>query len=135
MATNFPEIEPASRSFTAPKWQTTSQTSQSGVTTRRLWGSRPSGATLTLQFRNVNDTSTSAILDAYNAAKGSVDSLLLPQIIFNGADQVLQSWFDGSATGAGLLWHFTEGTPPQVESVAPGRSNVNVSLTAELILG
>ncbi len=132
MATTFPTIQPTSRSFTAPAWQTTTQTSQSGVITRRLWGSRPSRATLSLQFNNISDTNTSAILNAYNTAKGSVDSLTLPAILFNGADATLTTWLNASATGAGLLWCFTEGSPPQVESVAPGRSNVTVSLTAEL---
>lgn len=132
MATAFPEIQPTSRSFVAPAWQTTTETSQSGVITRRLWGSRPSRATLNLQFNNINDTNTSAILSAYNSAKGSVDSLTLPDIIFNGADSSLKLWLDSSATGAGLLWCFTEGSPPQVESIAPGLSNVSVSLTAEL---
>ena len=131
MATTFPTIQPTARSFTAPAWQTTTQVSQSGVITRRLWGSRPSRATLSLQFNNISDTNTSAILDAYNSAKGSVDSLTLPDILFNGADNTLKTWLNASATGAGLLWCFTEGSPPQVESVAPGRSNVTVSLTAE----
>ena len=132
MATTFPSIEPTARSFVAPAWQTATQVSQSGVITRRLWGSRPSRATLALQFNNMSDTNTSAILSAYNSAKGSVDSLTLPNILFNGADGTLKTWLDGSATGAGLVWCFAEGSPPQVESVAPGRSNVTVSLTAEL---
>ena len=132
MATTFPSIEPTSRSFTAPSWQTTTQTSQSGVITRRLWGSRPSRATLALQFNNISDANVSAIISAYNTAKGSVDSLTLPSVLFNGADATLATWLDASATGAGLLWCFTEGSTPQVESVAPGRSNVTVSLTAEL---
>jgi len=132
MATTFPSIEPTARSFTAPAWQTTTQTSQSGVITRRLWGSRPSRATLSLQFNNIDDTDASAILSAYNSAKGSVDSLTLPSALFDGADATLTSWLNASATGAGLLWAFAEDSPPQVESVAPGRSNVSVSLTAEL---
>jgi len=132
MATLFPSIEPTARSFTAPTWPTTTQTSQSGVITRRLWGSRPSRAALALQFNNISDANASAILSAYNKAKGSIDSLTLPSVLFNGADAALTTWLDASATGAGLLWCFTEGSTPQVESVAPGRSNVTVSLTAEL---
>ena len=100
--------------------------------TRRLWGSRPSRATLNLQFNNISDLNVSAILNAYNSAKGSVDSLTLPSILFNGADATLTAWLNSSATGAGLLWCFTEGSSPAVESVAPGRSSVTVSLTAEL---
>jgi hypothetical protein len=132
MATTFPSIAPTRRRFVAPTWPTKTQTSQSGVITRRLWGSRPSSAKLSLTFGNVNDTNTTAILSAYNSAKGSVDSLTLPTQIFAGADATLKSWLNASATGAGLLWSFSEGSSPQVESVAPGRSNVTVELTAEL---
>jgi len=132
MATTFPAVQPTSRRFVAPIWPTRTQVSQSGVITRRLWGSRPSSARLGLKFNNINDTNTAAILSAYNSAKGSVDSLTLPSQIFAGADATLQSWLNASATGAGLLWSFSEGTSPQVESVAPGRSNVTVELTAEL---
>ncbi len=132
MATTFPSIAPTRRSFVAPTWPTKTQTSQSGVITRRLWGSRPSSAKLSLTFGNVNDTNTAAILSAYNSAKGSVDSLTLPTQIFAGADATLESWLNASATGAGLLWSFSEGSSPQVESVAPGRFNVTVELTAEL---
>ncbi len=132
MATTFPSITPSERSFVAPTWPTKTQASQSGVITRRLWGSRPSQAKLSLTFGNISDTNTAAILSAYNSAKGSVDSLTLPSQIFDGADSTLRSWLNASATGAGLLWCFAEGTSPQVESVAPGRSNVTVQLTAEL---
>ena len=132
MATTFPSITPTRRRFVAPTWPTKTQMSQSGVITRRLWGSRPSSAKLSLTFGNVNDTDTAAILSAHNTAKGSVDSLTLPTEIFTGADATLQSWLNASATGAGLLWSFSEGSSPQVESVAPGRSNVTIELTAEL---
>jgi hypothetical protein len=132
MATTFPSITPTKRRFVAPTWPTKTQMSESGVITRRLWGSRPSSAKLSLTFGNVNDTDTAAILSAHNAAKGSVDSLTLPAQIFAGADANLQSWLDASATGAGLLWSFSEGSSPQVESVILGRSNVTVELTAEL---
>ena len=132
MATTFPSIPPTRRSFVAPTWPTKTQAAQSGVITRRLWGSRPSQGKLSLTFGNINDTNTAAILSAYNTAKGSVDSLTLPTQIFAGADAILQSFLDTSATGAGLLWCFAEGSSPQVETVAPGRSNVTVELTAEL---
>lgn len=132
MATTFPSITPTKRSFVAPTWPTKTQAAQSGVITRRLWGSRPNQAKLNLTFGNISDTHTAAILSAYNAARGSVDSLALPSQIFAGADPVLQTFLDTSATGAGLLWGFAEGSSPQVESVAPGRSNVAVELTAEL---
>lgn len=132
MPTSFPSIEPSSRSFVAPKWPTTSSNSMSGVTTRRLWGSRPSHAELKLNFNNIDDVKVSAILSAYSSAQGPIDSLVLPDILFNGADPTLKSWLDGGATNIGLLWCFAENSPPSVESIAPNRSNVQISLMAEL---
>ena len=133
MAVTFPTIQPTSRSFTAPRWPTTGITSQSGVVSRRLWGSRPAQASLSLGFGNISDANTSLILQAYNDAKGNVTDLTLPSIIFNGASATLTNWLNTSSTGAGMLWFFGE-DPPAVESVAPGRSNVQITLVAELRL-
>lgn len=133
MAITFPSIEPTSRSFNAPKWSTNAVTSQSGVTTRRLWGSRPSQAQLALTFSNITDDNAALILAAYNSAKGSTINLILPSIIFNGASANLANWLNTSSNGAGMQWFFSE-EPPSVESVAPGRSSVRVALVAELRL-
>jgi len=133
MAVTFPSIEPTSRSFNAPKWPTSGMTSQSGVTTRRLWGSRPSQAQLALTFENITDDNAALILAAYNSAKGSTINLVLPSIIFNGASSNLANWLNTSSNGAGMQWFFSE-EPPSVESVAPGRSSVRVALVAELRL-
>ena len=58
--------------------------------------------------------------------------MALPDEMFAGVEGPLRNWLDGSATGAGSVWCFTEGSTPQVDSVSPGRSNVRISLTAEL---
>jgi len=133
MAVTFPSIEPTARRFTAPKWPTSGITSQSGVTTRRLWGSRPSQAQLGLTFSNVTDDNAALIVQAYNSAKGATTDLTLPAIIFNGASSDLAGWLDTTSTGAGMKWFFSE-EPPTVESVAPGISTVNVQLVAGLRL-
>ena len=130
MATAFPSITPTARRFTAPTWPTNTQRSQSGVITRRLWGSKPANATLSLQFSNVSDDEAATILAAYDDAKGSTDTLTLPFQIFSGMSNTLKGETDGSA--ASLQWSFAEGSPPQVESVAPGISSVSVNLTGEL---
>lgn len=133
MAVTFPTIEPTSRSFVAPKWPTTGIISQSGVTTRRLWGSRPSQAQLTLTFANISDDNAALILAAYNSAKGATTDVTLPTVIFNGASTTLTGWLNTSSTGAGMKWFFSE-DPPTVESIVPGRSTVSLRLIAELRL-
>lgn len=105
--------------------------SQSGVTTRRLWGSRPSEARLALTFANISDDNAALIAKAYNDAKGPNTDLSLPAILFQGASTTLTTWLNTSATGAGMKWYFTE-DPPSIDSVAPGRSTVSVNLVAEL---
>ena len=133
MAVAFPSVTPTSRSFTAPRWPTSGITSQSGVTTRRLWGSRPSQAQLSLTFNNISDDNAALIAGAYNSAKGATVELTLPAVIFYGASSALKAWLDTSATGAGMQWFFSE-EPPSIESVAPGRSSVRINLVAELRL-
>ena len=133
MAVTFPSIEPTSRSFVAPRWPTSGLTTQSGVTTRRLWGSRPSQAQLSLSFTNITDDNAALILEAYNDAKGATTDLALPSVIFNGASGNLTGWLNTASTGAGMKWFFSE-EPPAVESVAPNRSSVRITLVAELRL-
>lgn len=129
MPVTFPSIEPTARNFTAPLWFTTTQLAQSGVITRRIWGSKPGQASLSLQFGNITDDNVAAILEAYDTAQGPIDAVTLPPIIFNGADAALQAWL----TQPNLQWGFDERSTPQVESVAPGRSNVQVTLIAYLM--
>jgi hypothetical protein len=133
MAITFPTIEPTARSFTAPRWPTSGVTTQSGVTTRRLWASRPSQAQLSLSFDNISDDNAGLIVAAYNSAKGATTELTLPNVLFNGASAALTGWLNTTSTGAGMKWFFSE-EPPTVESVAPGRSSVRVALVAELRL-
>jgi len=133
MAVTFPSIEPTARRFSAPKWQTTGITSQSGVTTRRLWGSRPAKAELDLTFGNITDANAALILEAYNDAKGATIDVALPSIIFNGAAGDLTGWMNTANTGAGMKWFFSE-DPPTLESIAPGRSTISLKLIAELRL-
>jgi len=132
MPTLFPAIKPTSRSFTAPSIPTTTLKSQSGIITRRIWSTRPSNATLDLKFNNINDTEANAIMESYYNAMSSFDSVTLPDRIFGGANGPLKSWLDSTRTGPGLLWYFTEGSSPRVETVKSGRHSVSISLTAEL---
>jgi hypothetical protein len=103
------------------------------VTTRRLWGSRPSQAQLSLSFDNISDDNAGLIVAAYNSAKGATTELTLPNVLFNGASAALTGWLNTTSTGAGMKWFFSD-EPPTVESVAPGRSSVRVALVAELRL-
>lgn len=97
-----------------------------------MFASLPSQAELRLEFSNITDTNVTSIMAAYKLAKGAFDDLSLPTAVFNGADDFLTPYLNGSSFATGLKWCFAEGSPPSVTSVAPGRSNVSVSLVGEL---
>lgn len=129
MATAFPAIRPSSRRFRGASFPTTQVKSQSGVTSTRLWGSKSEGATLELRFNNIPDAQALLIGQAYDNAKGPVDSLTVPDEIFSGAEPALQSFL--RRTGTGVSWHFTQ-EAPDIESIVNGISSVSVTLVAQL---
>jgi len=132
MTVTFPTLRPTSRSYTPPKWPVTGTTSQSGVTSRRLWGSAPNQGSLSLAFNNRPTTEGVALRTAYNAAKGPIEDISLPSSIFEGDEDTyneIQSVF----SQYGLRWYFTD-EQPAIESVVPGICNMRVNLVAELRL-
>lgn len=132
MAVLFPSLTPSSRTFNAPKWPTNATTSQSGVITRRLWGSKPSQASMSLAFNNISDDNAALIVAAYHAAQGPTTEVLLPSAVLSGISAALQSGISQVTTNSGLHWFFAEDNGPSIESTAPGRCNVQVDLIAEL---
>jgi hypothetical protein len=130
----FPSIAPTSRSFRPPEWPTSDQQSQAGVTSVRLWGSKPSNGSLTLAFTNIRDVSAAQILVAHRQAKGHVLPLLIPPLIFQGMETELEDAFLSIIGEASLTWHFVKGDPPSVETVKRGISSVQVTLNAVLRL-
>lgn len=132
MATNFPAIEPTARRFVPPKWPVSGVRSQSGVTSLRLWGSLPSDGLLDLSFSNILDTNAALILAAYDAARGPIDELTIPAIIFAGTSAALLPYFDPTSGVSQLTWHFAQDSPPQVQSVVKDVSSVAVQLVAQL---
>ena len=123
---NFPAVTPSSMDFTAPEFPVKTNSSLSGVVSRRIFGNRGSRAVLNMSFDNLTDDVASQFFDAWNAGRGPFDSLTVPSVVFDGASSSLSSYLlDG---GDGLSWHFAE--PPQLERVAPGVSSVRVTLEA-----
>lgn len=125
MAT-FPSVIPTGMDFTAPEFPVRSNTSLSGVVSRRIFGNRGSRAVLSLTFDNVSDTIAAEFLDVWNEARGPFESITVPSIVFDGASTELLNYLvDG---GDSLEWHFSE--PPQIQRVYPSISNVRVTLEA-----
>jgi len=123
---NFPAVTPTTMDFTAPEFPVRSNTSLSGVVSRRIFGNRGSRSVLSLSFDNVTDSIASEFFDTWNAAQGQLDSLTIPTDVFAGAGTELVAYL--SDGGDDLAWHFAEA--PQLQRVAPGVSSVRVKLEA-----
>ncbi len=132
MTVELPANVPTSRSFTAPRWPTSSSRSQNGVSTIRLWGSQPSQATLSLSYVNIPDADAALFISRYNSAKGPITEVTLPSETFTGMSSQLRTQFDIAAGTQGLRWFFPENDPPRITSVKPGRSSITVNLVGEL---
>jgi hypothetical protein len=135
MTVEFPANVPTSRSFTAPRWPTSSSRSQSGVSTIRLWGSQPSQANLSLSYVNIPDADAALFISRYNSAKGPITEVTLPSEAFTGLSSQLRTQFDIAAGTQGLRWFFPKDDPPRITSVKPGISSVQVNLVGELRMG
>jgi len=122
----FPSVTPTSMDFTAPEFPVKSNSSLSGVVSRRIFGNRGSRAVLSMNFDNLADAVAVEFLNAWKEARGQFDSLTVPAIVFDGADATLSAYLtDG---GDALTWHFAE--PPQLQRVKPGISSVRIALEA-----
>lgn len=122
----FPAVAPTSMDFTAPEFPVRTNSSLSGVVSRRIFGNRGSRAVLNMNFDNISDDVASQFFDAWNTGRGTLDGLTVPSVVFDGASSALFSYL--SDGGDGLMWHFAE--PPRLERVAPGISSVRVVLEA-----
>ena len=124
----FPAIKPTSRSYTPGSYPSSSFESLDGTKTHLRFGNKRLNATLTLGFKNIEDSDAALILANYenvnsdwhyvtfnrgHATSGVTDSSLLSYL---------------RESGSSLKWRYSE--PPKVTSVYPGISNVTCSFVA-----
>ena len=126
----YPAITPSSRQFKAPQFPVTSVVSQSGATTRRLWGSRPVQAELSMTYRNITDDQAAEIVGHYNDCKGPITKVTLPDATWDGASSDLKSYLKLDDYGTGIDWFFA--ATPTVDNIFPGVSTVQVKLIGEI---
>jgi len=127
---------PTSRSFRAGKWPTTTATSQSGVRSKRLWGSLPSGGALSLTYANIPDDVAEDFISSWQQTKGGLDYLETTSgngiqstdLMFDGMSADMKAEVLSATTGT----QWTYAAAPRVESVAPKISTVKIELIAEL---
>jgi hypothetical protein len=86
---------------------------------------------LDLSFENISEANALAIVQTHTSAKGPIEALILPSILFSGiVDQLFVNIFSQSQSG--LSWHFVNGEPPAIERVPGRRYSTRVRLRAEL---
>lgn len=127
MATSFAALNtcgPTKRTFTPGAYATKRFTSISGAGSTRLYGSKASDARLQLSFL-LDDADTCAVLKCWDEAKGTYDTIDLPDQFLAGSSPILDC---GVPTY--LNWRWAD--PPSVESLLPGRSRVQINLIATL---
>lgn len=137
-APTFPKFIPTSRSFQMGDYPFKAYRAMSGVVVRRAFGNRQTGYLLTLEYKNIGDTSNEQtkanagnandILVHYNSAEGSMDFFALPDQVFGGMRANLKNKIQ--APNNQIVWRYAE--PPTVVSVKPGLSTVTVKLLGEL---
>ena len=123
----FPSVRPTGRSYTPGQFPVKVYRGLSGSTVKRVFGNRSYGHTIDLQFENIDDVNTKAILDHYYGQYGNYARFTLPDAVFSGMSSSLKAVLQ---TPANILWEYAE--PPQTETVFNGRSTVTVRLVGEL---
>jgi hypothetical protein len=123
----FPAQRPTSRDFSPGDWPVKQYNSQSGVEIRVLYGSQRTKMTLNLAYENITDAQADEFLTHYRETQGTYNTFLLPAAAKAG-------WTGNAsaidAAGYGNRWRYNG--PPQIKSVKPGRSSVQVELIGVL---
>jgi hypothetical protein len=122
----FPTAVPSARSFAPGDWPVKQYKALSGKEIRIRYGNLRTEASLDLTFENITDAVAAGFLSHYNETQGTFGTFSLPSAVFQG-------WAQATSllnNPAGTAWRYAE--PPQVASVYPGRSTVQVKLVAVL---
>ena len=120
----FPNLKPTARSFDAGDYPIKTFRSQSGIEARILYGSRRTGAQLSLSFDNISDSDANSFLTHFEETRGTFTT-------FSLAGNTTAGWSPGNINaGTGNTWRYAG--PPEIASVRPGRSSVTVKLIAVL---
>lgn len=124
MATAFPSLCPTTRAFTPGQYPTRRFTAINGAGRTRIYGTAAFDATMALEFV-LADPELAVLLECYHTSQGGFGQLTLPPSIYQGFSVDVQAQFKPY-----LTWRWA--SVPQVESLLPGRSRVQVNLIGTL---
>ena len=122
--TTFPALTPTSRRVTQGQYAVKRFISIAGTGTTRAYGSQPFNASLDLEFANIPDVDALAIVNCYEAARGSTQAINLPTQLWSGMNKALVNQLQRD-----YAWRFAE--QPQLTSGAPGISSIVVKLEGQ----
>ena len=135
---SFPNIKPASRSYTPGVYPQVEFSAQNGAKTVLRYGDKQVDAKLTLNFTNILDSEAFAILENYRLVNSVYD-----YVTFNQASGLAGIGGDGHTMPDGSLGNlaayvdaiplglrYRYESPPTVTSVKPNRSNVQCKFVA-----
>lgn len=126
---SFPaEIPPTGRTYKPGRLPETVFEAQNGAVSIVQYGQNFVNAELTLDFANINDDSTTKILQHYASVVGDDAVVFGNDHGFQGIDAYLQGSMEN---GVGLLrWRYKNA--PQVQSIYPGISSVQLQFIGVL---
>jgi hypothetical protein len=122
----FPNLTPSARNFAPGDFPIKQYKALSGAEIRIRYGNLRTEATLDLTFENILDTDAAGFMSHYDETQGTFLTFELPGSVFSG-------WGASASlinAPSGAAWRYDG--PPQITSVYPGRSTVQVKLIAVL---
>lgn len=125
---DFPSYAPTGRSFSPGVYPQKVYRSLSGVAVKRTFGNKPSGAKLDLEFDNISDAKVADILNHYRQQTAQNARFKLSAKTIAGIGTQLSVIASGAADD--FRWEYE--SPPNVQSIRPGISQVRVALVGEI---
>ena len=136
----FPSYIPTRRNFTPGVFPQKTFRTLGGVAAKRTFGNVAYGARLELEFTNITDDKTQAIILHYQYQTQRNQRFQLPNTIVAGmagstptlvvGPLVAGSLADSVKAVATLRWEYE--SPPAIESIFPGISVVSLTLIGEI---
>ena len=129
---DFPNIKPASRSYTPGRFPQVEFVAQNGAKSVLRYGNKKVDAKLTLGFTNITDSQANEILQKYEEVNSVYKFIHFPSdsSMAGIEDETLRFRFQERDTSNNTLLRYRFDGPPTVTSVRPGRSNVQCKFVA-----
>ena len=129
----FPNIKPASRSYTPGSYPQTEFVAQNGAKSVIRYGNKKTDAKLSLGFSNITDSQANEILDLYDTVNSVYDYIDFSFADKDALSDIKKADFrervaQQDKNGYKLRYRFDG--PPTVTSVRPGVSNVQCKFVA-----